>query len=608
MLKKLFEFTPAIALTALLVGLGSFVLWSSNYLDSKDDMLGAVLTPDMTGSTSLAVLNAKFDSIDALTNTIPGDTDDLSEGSTNLYYTLDRVNSRIYAVVGATTSLPNLNITESQISDLGDYIELTDLSCTATGLTYTNTTGVFSLSAGYAIPQTTSINNWNTAYGWGNHADGGYLTSYTETDTVWMAASSSYLTVATAGDTYLTKASYFATSSLPGTATTTAVNGIDISTGCFAVNGTCISGGGGSGEGTVNAGTAGQIAYYLADGTAVSGTSTINISANGSIVLNNSTKSGSDIWLFANDEVWFDAGTTMELSSGGDMSFYTTAGNKHILLSNNSCATCFIGIGTSTPAYKLDVYGNARIDGNITANNLNISAWDAKWSFASTTLDYWFDNTAGITRLNSYLTQAYASSTFYTKLEIDAFGYISQSYASSTFLTITDAQSSYDVKGQATSTLSSHTSTYNHANYDTAYGWGNHASAGYLGQSAYYATTTHGTITDLPVLNTYPAFSIASSTWMSIAGLTASSTIQLKPAYTAETWAGIRCATDAGTALVKVGDGSNWMTTITASTTAGLIAVSSNNTFTAGEVIKAVVSNITATTNWISCSVSKKNQ
>lgn len=41
----------------------------------------------------------------------------------------------------------------------------------------------------------------------------------------------------------------------------------------------------------------------------------------------------------------------------------------------------------------------------------------------------------------------------------------------------------YDVLGQATSTLASHTTTYNHADYDTAYGWGNHASAGYLASS-----------------------------------------------------------------------------------------------------------------------------
>jgi hypothetical protein len=31
----------------------------------------------------------------------------------------------------------------------------------------------------------TNITNWNTAYGWGNHASAGYLTSYTETDPVY---------------------------------------------------------------------------------------------------------------------------------------------------------------------------------------------------------------------------------------------------------------------------------------------------------------------------------------------------------------------------------------------------------------------------------------
>ena len=241
-----------------------------------------------------------------------------------------------------------------------------------------------------------------------------------------------------------------------------------------------------------------------------------------------------------------------------------------------------LGQATSTLSSHTTTYNHANYD---TAYGWGNHASAGYWSFASTTLDYWFDNTAGITRLNPYMTQAYASSTF---------------------LTITDAQAGYDVKGQATSTLASHTGTYNHANYDTAYGWGNHALAGYnlqafasstyaiaggafhdgfsdfvanehidwtgasagtihatnyvdnntnasticsgsttyldgegncddisgvyLGQSAYYATTTHGTIADLPVLNTYPAFSIASSTWRSIAGRTASSTIQLKPA------------------------------------------------------------------------------
>lgn len=50
----------------------------------------------------------------------------------------------------------------------------------------------------------------------------------------------------------------------------------------------------------------------------------------------------------------------------------------------------------------------------------------------------------------------------------------------------------YDVSGQATSTLTSHTTTYNHTNYNTAYGWGNHAGLyDILGQ----ATSTLGSHT-----------------------------------------------------------------------------------------------------------------
>ena len=34
---------------------------------------------------------------------------------------------------------------------------------------------------------TTNVSNWNTAYGWGNHASAGYLTSYTETDPIYIS-------------------------------------------------------------------------------------------------------------------------------------------------------------------------------------------------------------------------------------------------------------------------------------------------------------------------------------------------------------------------------------------------------------------------------------
>jgi hypothetical protein len=114
-----------------------------------------------------------------------------------------------------------LSITESQISDLGSYItasstdtltnksgaisQWTNDSGYLTSETYTGTvtsvaatvptgftvtgspitsSGTIALAfdTGYSLPTTTSQTNWDTAYGWGDHASAGYLTSYTETN------------------------------------------------------------------------------------------------------------------------------------------------------------------------------------------------------------------------------------------------------------------------------------------------------------------------------------------------------------------------------------------------------------------------------------------
>lgn len=58
-----------------------------------------------------------------------------------------------------------------------DALARASISETVTGLDYNSTTGVLSLTSGYVIPTTTEESNWNTAYGWGNHATAGYLTT-----------------------------------------------------------------------------------------------------------------------------------------------------------------------------------------------------------------------------------------------------------------------------------------------------------------------------------------------------------------------------------------------------------------------------------------------
>jgi hypothetical protein len=76
--------------------------------------------------------------------------------STTKYPTVNAVNT------GLGLKQDALGFTPYNSTNPSSYIPLTALSSTATGLTYTNTTGVFSLTSGYAIPTTTNISTWNS--------------------------------------------------------------------------------------------------------------------------------------------------------------------------------------------------------------------------------------------------------------------------------------------------------------------------------------------------------------------------------------------------------------------------------------------------------------
>ena len=56
----------------------------------------------------------------------------------------------------------------------------TGLSVSGSPITSSGTLAV-TLASGYSIPTTSSQTNWDTAYGWGNHASAGYATYPTQT-------------------------------------------------------------------------------------------------------------------------------------------------------------------------------------------------------------------------------------------------------------------------------------------------------------------------------------------------------------------------------------------------------------------------------------------
>lgn len=99
----------------------------------------------------------------------------------------------------------------------------------------------------------------------------------------------------------------------------------------------------------------------------------------------------------------------------------------------------------------------------------------------------------------------------------------------------------------------------------------------------------------------YASFSYATSTaW------TGTTTIPLGPAGVGETWSQVQCFTDAGTLQVSLYDGSNRMNFMNASTTVGIVGLTTNNTFTLSEKRYADVGTPASSPTKISCTVRKE--
>ena len=129
-----------------------------------------ITTSHITEGDKLFFTNARVDSrVGSLS------TSNLSEG-TNLYFTNARA-------ISALTAGTNIAIASN------GTISSTDTNTTYTvgdgGLTQNNFTntlkgkldGIATSANNYSLPFTDNSANWNTAYGWGNHASAGYITS-----------------------------------------------------------------------------------------------------------------------------------------------------------------------------------------------------------------------------------------------------------------------------------------------------------------------------------------------------------------------------------------------------------------------------------------------
>lgn len=119
-----------------------------------------------SGTNVESALQEVGSSLSGNSEAIDDRVDTLIQDGTGLSWTYDDT---------ANTLTGNVSITQYT-----DALARASISETITGLDYSSSTGVLSQTSGYTIPTTTEQSNWNTAFGWGDHALEGYLTAETD--------------------------------------------------------------------------------------------------------------------------------------------------------------------------------------------------------------------------------------------------------------------------------------------------------------------------------------------------------------------------------------------------------------------------------------------
>jgi len=144
--------------------------WNTAYTDRLKWDGGATGLTASTGRTSLGA------------TTVGGNLFTLTNPSAVTFVRLNADNtvsalsaSDFRTAIGAGTSSTTGTVTSVALS------VPTGLSISGSPITSSGTLAI-TLTAGYSIPTTTSQANWDTAFGWGNHASAGYLTSSSTLD------------------------------------------------------------------------------------------------------------------------------------------------------------------------------------------------------------------------------------------------------------------------------------------------------------------------------------------------------------------------------------------------------------------------------------------
>lgn len=219
------------ATTTNSITVGGLSIGSAYSLPSNDGSSGQVITTDGSGNLSFATPSIDDLSDVDTTTTSPSSGQVLKWDGSN-WTPADDIDTTLSLGSASISELGDVNISSVSDGQVLKYdsstskwinsadaggISLTDLSIGTDGAasgsgslayndstgeftytppdlsgyltSYTETDPIFSASPAYGITST-NITNWNTAYGWGDHASAGYLTSETTTSLTYNASTS----------------------------------------------------------------------------------------------------------------------------------------------------------------------------------------------------------------------------------------------------------------------------------------------------------------------------------------------------------------------------------------------------------------------------------
>ncbi len=356
-------------------------------------------------------------------------------------------------------------------------------------------------------------------------------------------------------------------------ATSTFANGLNVTGGCLAVNGTCVGSGG---SGTVTSITASTPNSTLTLGgtnpITTSGTISFDLNLgnpNTWTVLQQFNGNASTTKLSVTNTAYFGSSATSTFNSAGVLNLASA-----LTVANG-------GTGAATLTGCLTGNGTGAITGSGTCNTSAASVTSVGLSTPNSTLTVGSTPVTTSGTITADLNLAHTNTwtvlqNFYGNASTTGLSVSGKSFFGTSATTTIDTAGALTIATPNVNTIPNATTTNVSVSQSLAE-QGNNIPPAF-----------------------YPAFSFATTTaW---AGTT---TIQLGLSTIAETWDSIQCYTDVGTLNLQFYDGSNLLTMVKASTTAGTQPFTTNNAFTAGDKRKVDIGTPATAPTTVACTVKK---